>query len=106
MRAAGWDVTISKGPSIKEIGKIAERDWYAVVGFALSHQDGIKGIGRGINEVRRLSKNPHIGVMVGGPAFTSQPETAIQVGADGVADDAPAAVILAKKLLLAQARLW
>ena len=106
MRAAGWDVTISKGPSIKEIGKIAERDWYAVVGFALSHQDWIKGIGRGINEVRRLSKNPHIGVMVGGPAFTSQPETAIQVGADGVADDAPAAVILAKKLLLAQARLW
>ena len=106
MRAAGWDVRISKGPSIKEIGKLAERDWYAVVGFALSHQDGIKGIGRGINEVRRLSKNPHIGIMVGGPAFTSRPETAIQVGADGVADDAPAAVILAKKLLLAQARLW
>ena len=105
MRAAGWDVTIAKGPSVSEIGAIVEDQWYAVVGFALSDNSGIEGIARGIDEMRRLSRNPHIRVMVGGPAFTAQAAMAIQVGADGVADDAPAAVILAKKLLLAQARL-
>ena len=105
MRAAGWDVTILKGPSISDIGASVARDWYGVVGFALSDEAGLEGIGRGIDEIRRMSKNRHIGVMVGGPAFTAHPERAVQVGADGVADDAPAAVILAKKLLLMQARM-
>ena len=105
MRGAGWDVAIRKGPSVKEIAAAVAADWYAVVGVALSAEDGLEEIGRSIDEMRRVSRNKHIGVMVGGPVFTGHPERAIQVGADGVADDAPAAVILAKKLLLMQARL-
>lgn len=104
MRAAGWDVTICKGPSIRELGEIVGRDWFGVVGLALSDQFSIETIGRSIDEVRRLSMNRQVGIMVGGPAFTANAERAVQVGADGVADDAAAAVILAKKLLLAQAR--
>jgi len=105
MRAAGWDVTIRKGPSVAEIGAAVAHDWYGVVGFALSEAEGLEIVGRGIDEMRRRSCNRHIGVMVGGPVFTGHPERAVQVGADGVADDAPAAVILAKKLLLMQARM-
>jgi len=105
MRAAGWDVTIRKGPSIKDVAAAVAGDWYAVVGVALSAEAGLEKIGRSIDEMRRVSRNKHIGVMVGGPAFTGHPERAVQVGADGVADDAPAAVILAKKLLLMQARM-
>jgi len=105
MRAAGWDVTIRKGPSIKDIAAKVAEDWYGVVGIALSAEAGLEKIGRSIDEMRRVSRNKHIGVMVGGPAFTGHPERAVQVGADGVADDAPAAVILAKKLLLMQARM-
>jgi methanogenic corrinoid protein MtbC1 len=41
--------------------------------------------------------------MVGGPVFTGHPERAVQVGADSLADDALAAVTLAKKLLKKQA---
>ncbi len=105
MSAAGWDVAIRKGPSIREISAAVAADWYAVVGVALSAEEGLEEIGRIIDEMRRVSRNKHIGVMVGGPVFTGHPEKAIQVGADGVADDAPAAVILAKKLLLMQARM-
>ncbi len=105
MRAAGWDVTICKGPNVGEIAQIVERDWYGVVGFALSDEGGLEAIGRSIDEMRRVSQNRHVGVMVGGPTFVGHPERAVQVGADGVADDAPAAVILAKKLLLMQARM-
>ena len=105
MRAAGWDVTIRKGPGVAEIGAAVSHEWYAVVGFALSDASGLETVGRGIDEMRRRSCNKHIGVIVGGPAFTAHPERAVQVGADGVADDAPAAVILAKKLLLMQARM-
>jgi len=105
MRASGWDTTVRKGPSIKEIAADVAAEWYAVVGVALSAEEGLEEIGRSIDEMRRVSRNKHIGVMVGGPVFTGHPERAIQVGADGVADDAPAAVILAKKLLLMQARM-
>jgi methanogenic corrinoid protein MtbC1 len=105
MRAAGWEVAIRKGPSIKEIAAEVAKDWFAVVGVALSAEEGLEEIGRSIDEMRRVSRNKHIGVMVGGPVFTGHPERAIQVGADGVADDAPAAVILAKKLLVMQARM-
>ena len=105
MRAAGWDVAIRKGPNIKEIAAAVAADWYGVVGVALSAEEGLEEIGRSIDEMRRVSRNRHLGIMVGGPVFTGHPERAVQVGADGVADDAPAAVILAKKLLLMQARL-
>jgi len=105
MRASGWDVALRKGPSVKEIAAAVASDWYAVVGVALSAEEGLEEIGRSIDEMRRVSRNRHIGVMVGGPVFTGHPERAVQVGADGVADDAPAAVILAKKLLLMQARM-
>ena len=105
LRAAGWDVAIRKGPSIKEIAADVAADWYAVVGVALSAEEGLEEIGRSIDEMRRVSRNRHLCVMVGGPVFTGHPERAVQVGADGVADDAPAAVILAKKLLLMQARI-
>ena len=105
MRASGWEVATRKGPSIKEIAADVTSEWYAVVGVALSADAGLEEIGRSIDEMRRVSRNKHIGVMVGGPVFTGHPERAVQVGADGVADDAPAAVILAKKLLLMQARM-
>jgi methanogenic corrinoid protein MtbC1 len=47
--------------------------------------------------------NRAIGVMVGGPAFTRNPDLVARVGADAAAVDAPTAVILAKKLLMSQA---
>ena len=105
MRGAGWDVTISKGPSVKEIAALVADDWYGVVGVALSAHAGLEEVGRSIDEMRRVSRNRRIAVMVGGPAFTGHPERAVQVGADSTADDASAAVFLAKKLLLMQDQL-
>jgi hypothetical protein len=43
--------------------------------------------------------NEAIRVIVGGPAFVGYPERVEVLGADGTAANAPAAVILAKKLL-------
>jgi len=39
-----------------------------------------------------------IGIMVGGPVFTANPELALEVGADSTAINAPTAVLLAQKL--------
>ena len=103
MRGAGWEVTIGKGLSPVENASEVARDWYGVFGMTLSADAGLQDVARTIEAVRRASLNRRIGVMVGGPAFNGHPDLAIQVGADAVADDAPAAVILATKLLLVKA---
>jgi methanogenic corrinoid protein MtbC1 len=102
MRAAGWDVVVGKGLSAADNILTAKKNWFGVIGITLSGDAGIKDVGRTIETIRRTSRNRKIGVMVGGPAFTGNPDLAVRVGADAVADDGPAAVILAKKLLLEQ----
>lgn len=102
MGGAGWDVSLGKGLSLAANIATVHKAWFGVVGVTLSATAGVEDVGRTITAIRRASRNRKIGVMVGGPAFLGRPGLAIQVGADAVADDAPAAVVLAKKLLLAQ----
>lgn len=103
MREAGWDVSIEPNLPIKESADLAARDWYGVVGLTLSNDKGLEAAAKIIEAVKRTSKNKSVPVMVGGPVFTHNPELAIQIGADAAAADAPTAVVLAKKLLLAHA---
>ena len=103
MRKAGWDVTVQQGPSIQHIALAVRDHWYGVVGLSLSSEKGLADVGRSIENMRRLSLNPKLAIMVGGPAFSGHPQRAVQVGADSLADDALAAVNLAKKLLKRQA---
>ncbi|NDA46377.1 MAG: cobalamin B12-binding domain-containing protein [Alphaproteobacteria bacterium] len=102
LRKAGWDVTIQHGPSIKRLAASVAEHWYGVVGLALSTESGLQDVGRSIEDMRRTSRNPDLAIMVGGPIFAGHPERAVQVGADSLADDALAAVNLAKKLLKRQ----
>ena len=77
-------------------------EWFGVAGVTLSAPSGLEAAAAAITAIRRSSVNRAISVMAGGPVFTQRPELALQVGADGAAIDAPTAVLLAKKLLLAQ----
>lgn len=102
MRAADWDVAVLKGVSIEENVEAVARDWYAVLGVALAAEQGLETVAQLICAARRASRNKFIAVMVGGRVFTSNPQLAIQVGADATAPDAPTATLLAKKLLMQQ----
>jgi methanogenic corrinoid protein MtbC1 len=103
MREAGWDVSIEAGSSPKVCAERVAQEWFGVVGVTLSDSGGLEAAARVIDAVRRGSANANIPVMVGGPVFTENPDLVAQVGADAAAPDAPTAVILAKKLLLARA---
>ncbi len=102
MRGAGWSVTIAAGHSPRELSSFVAREWFGVLGLTLSGPDGLEVVSRTIETIRRASCNPTIATMVGGPAFHGHPQRIVQVGADAAADDAVAAVLLAKKLLVAQ----
>ena len=99
MRAAGWDVMIMPGGNMVQVIELLSREWLAVVGFSISGDTHIESLTRTIKAIRTQSLNPHIGVMIGGAMVAERPELVAQIGADGTAVNAAAAVILAKKLL-------
>lgn len=97
-RKAGWDVTADAPGSPADLAAVAGAGWYAVAGLTLSTDAGIGPLALSIRAIRKASRNPMIGVMVGGPIFTARPELALLVGADLTAPDAEQAVLRAEGL--------
>ena len=96
--AAGWRVQTDVSGTCREIVKNVQEHWFTVAGLAAGSNGQIEALTSTIAELRRQSKNPHIGVMVGGPMFIENPGLAIEVGADATAVNAPTAVLVAQKL--------
>lgn len=99
MRAAGWDVAIMPGGNMRQVIDLVSSEWLAVVGFSISGDSHIDSLTNMISAIRLKSFNPHIGIMIGGTIVAERPELVAQIGADGTAVNAAAAVVLAKKLL-------
>jgi methanogenic corrinoid protein MtbC1 len=101
LRSSGWHVCSCATPRIEEAADIAAQEWFGVVGFSLGSDVHLDNLKTAVSRVRQLSVNRKIGIMVGGSAISRNPHWVEEVGADGTAANAPAAVILAKKLLVA-----
>ncbi|KQT55094.1 coenzyme B12-binding protein [Methylobacterium sp. Leaf456] len=99
LRKAGWNVVSGLACSAQQIAELVGSEWFGVVGLTLSCETHLDQLAASIRAVRRASRNPSIGVMVGGPVFLEHPEFVRQVGADASAVDAPTAVLLAQRLL-------
>ena len=96
--AAGWQVQTELSGTSEDIADAARRRWFAVAGFTAGSERQLDVLRSLIVQVRNLSLNPAIGVMVGGPMFTANPALAAEVGADATAPNAPTAVLVAQKL--------
>lgn len=103
MRGAGWEVCVQHGLPLEQNVNAASREWFGVVGVALSFDKGLRAVAQTLDALRRASANKSIRAMVGGPVFSKHPRLAARVGADATAADALSATLLAKKLLLAAA---
>lgn len=98
-RRAGWDVWSGPVVSRTELAAMVGREAFAVLGFSVSCDDSLDALATAIRTVRRASRNPGIGIMVGGPVFTGHPELAALVGADATAADGRQATLQADALL-------
>jgi methanogenic corrinoid protein MtbC1 len=98
LRAGGWDVRSERGATLQQIAPLLRSQWLAVVGLTASTDRQLGSLAATIRHIRQHSRNPVVGIMVGGPPFTACPELATQVGADAMAINAPAAVVLAQRL--------
>ncbi len=93
-RVWGWPL-VEEG----EMMNLIRHENFALVGISVGGDVSMAGLDALIRDIRRVSRNASLGVMVGGPIFTLRPELAKQVGADATAVDAHQAVVQAESLL-------
>ena len=101
-RRAGWQVWGDATVSARQILAAARGEHYHLVGLSLgseTHVDSLKAL---IDELRAVSRNPALTVIIGGPIVLADPTLVAQVGADATAMDAPQAVIQAERLVTAR----
>jgi len=98
-RRAGWDVVGGVGEQLVDPPALVRAEWFDVIGISVGVDTRIDWLKAGIAAVRQASCNRGIGVMVGGPLFSLNPELAGEVGADATAADGRHAPIVAESLL-------
>ena len=99
LRAADWSVVALDGSETRKAADLVSREWVVVVGISISADVDVDDMRQMIKSIRSRSLNPHIGIMIGGPKIARSPELVAEVGADGQAQNAPAAVLLAETML-------
>ena len=97
-RRAGWDVAGGPWEAGGDPSVMVQREWFDVVGFSMANQLHMDDLGECIRKVRKAALNPYIGIMVGGPAFATNPEYVELVDADAAVDDGSKAPAVAEKL--------
>jgi methanogenic corrinoid protein MtbC1 len=97
--AGGWRVSSERETQPRRLAALVEHQAFAVAGVTLSNRCNLDKAAAAIATIRKRSCNRKIGIMVGGPVFSSDPGLADAIGADGTASTAPTAVVLAQKLL-------
>jgi len=98
-RRAGWAVWSEPAATRPDLLRMVRRNWYGLIGFSMACETELDELAGCIRGVRRASRNPNIGVMVGGPIFLEHPEFVALVGADATARDGRQAVLQAQGLL-------
>jgi methanogenic corrinoid protein MtbC1 len=85
---AGWRVWGELAATEADILRMAKTQWFDVVGLSASVREQFPDLKRMINEVRSVSLNPHVGIMIGSPVFNQNPDLIEDLAADMVGIDA------------------
>lgn len=94
-RHEGWDVESGHELGRADILRLVRRDWFDVVALSISTPNQLISTATLISDIRKLSGNGGILVMVGGPLALAVPDLATRAGADMVTLDARQAVDVA-----------
>jgi MerR family transcriptional regulator, light-induced transcriptional regulator len=101
-RRAGWEVLGGVGGAVPDPSAQVSREWFDAVGFSIGGQTRIDWLKERIAQVRKVSRNRAVVVLVGGPMFVLEPALAQSVGADASGHEGGQAPKLAEDLLSAR----
>ena len=98
-RKEDWQVVVAISSSANELVQTVSNEWFDVLGLSLSIDQQLTGLADFIDQLKSLSLNPRMVVMLGGPIFSAKKLDANDFGANGICDNAKHAVGLAVSLL-------
>jgi len=95
-RQNGWEVWNEFPDSDDDLVSCVRKQSFALVGISGGSESKLDAVATAVRLVRRASRNPAVGIMVGGALFKAQPELALRIGADATAADGEQAAIRAE----------
>ncbi len=98
-RKAGWEVDVGAPLRAEDAADLVARASFHAVGISLALVEEARQLRREIARIRRRSRNPAIGILVGGVAISTHPELVDEIGADAAAPKAHLAPDVARAFL-------
>ena len=90
-RRAGWNLCTGPFSSHQELTSLVQNHWFDIVGFSVSSDRRLDELKKDIHDIRRDSRNRHIGIIIGGPMVVAHPDLVASMGADMMSADATTA---------------
>lgn len=90
-RRAGWNLCTGPFSSHHELTSLVHNHWFDIVGFSVSSDRRLDELKKDIHDIRRDSRNRHVGIIIGGPMVVAQPGLVASMGADMLSADATTA---------------
>ena len=103
-RRAGWNLCTGPFESHQELTSLVHTHWFDVIGFSVSSDRRLDELKKDIGDIRRDSRNRHVGIILGGPMLIAQPGLVALLGADMMSVDAAHAPQQARDLMREKAR--
>jgi methanogenic corrinoid protein MtbC1 len=99
LERAGWSVTQLGDGGALSIEAALRGKWFGVLGISAGSAVKLAALRRLLPRLRAVSRNPDLGIMVGGPPCLANPGLARDIGADCTAADGPQTVKMAQALI-------
>jgi methanogenic corrinoid protein MtbC1 len=90
-RRAGWNLCTGPFSSHQELTSLVQNHWFDIVGFSVSSDRRLDELEKDIRDIRRDSRNRHVGIIIGGPMVIAHPDLVASMGADMMSSDATTA---------------
>lgn len=98
-RRAGWNLCTGPFSSHQELTSLVHNHWFDIVGFSVSSDRRLDELKKDIHDIRRGSRNRNVGIIIGGPMVTAEPNLVASMGADMMSADAITAPQQARGLI-------
>lgn len=100
--ASGWQAWNDLIDEPKALLALLRSRHFDLLGLSIGSERHADALAALIVQARRVSMNPNLRVLVGGPWVLEGPAAAGRLGADATADDARAAILVADRMMTAQ----
>ena len=98
-RQKGWQVQVAISSTSNELVHAVRSEWFDVIGLSISIDEQLTNLPDLISELKRVSINPRIAVLLGGAIFMLKELRAKDFGAGDICINAKHAVGMAESLL-------